>query len=208
MKTNRSAYGVGLLLAILGCSRISQSDARGAVTNLNFVDAATALDNGPQDGVFDAFTPFNFGSVDNNGYSSFRTALEFDVSGIPPGSTIMAATLTLSVNFVEGTRFRRQRWMTARKNQAQGLGKRCLLPPEVAVRRGHVAERACASSCNRNLRGGPLVAGVLPDSTFGKNRPTAPTSGCYSSKWTAQTLRCFPSNSCPSPTRTMTEYWT
>ena len=104
MKTNRSAYGVGLLLAILGCSRISQSDARGAVTNLNFVDAATALDDGPQDGVFDAFTPFNFGSVDNNGYSSFRTALEFDVSGIPPGSTIMAATLTLSVNFVEGTR--------------------------------------------------------------------------------------------------------
>ena len=90
---------VGLLLTVL-----IDTQASAAVIDLNFVAAATATDNGPQDGVFDAFPPSNFGSVVNNGFTSFRTALEFDISAVPAGYTINAATLTMRVGFVEGTR--------------------------------------------------------------------------------------------------------
>jgi hypothetical protein len=72
--------------------------------DLNVVADATATDDGPQDGVFDAFAPLNSGSVNNNGFTSFRTALEFDISAVPAGSMINAATLTMFVGFVEGTR--------------------------------------------------------------------------------------------------------
>jgi hypothetical protein len=64
----------------------------------------TAVDDGPQDGVFDSFTPSNLGSVDNNGYTSFRTAFEFQLPAIPVGSTINAAALTLIDNVFEGPR--------------------------------------------------------------------------------------------------------
>jgi hypothetical protein len=80
------------------------SEARATTINLNFVDAATAIDYGPQDGVFDAFDPLNFGSVNNNGWTSLRTAIEFDISAVPAGSTINAAVLNMYVNFVKGTR--------------------------------------------------------------------------------------------------------
>lgn len=66
--------------------------------------AATAIDEGQQNGVFDAFAPLNFGSVNNNGYTSFRTAIEFDISRIPKGAKIKAATLNMNIGFVEGTR--------------------------------------------------------------------------------------------------------
>ena len=62
---------------------------------LNYVSLATARDQGPQDGVFDAFTPANLGSVNNNGYTSLRTAFEFSLASIPPGATIDAAVLTV-----------------------------------------------------------------------------------------------------------------
>src|SRR5436189_3661828 len=93
-----------LLAVVLNWAVLPQTGAGAAVINLNFRDAATATDDGPQDGVFDAFTPFNFGSVNNNGYTSLRTVLEFDVSALPPGSTVKSATLTMFVDFVEGTR--------------------------------------------------------------------------------------------------------
>src|SRR5262245_49043047 len=38
------------------------------VIDLTFVSAATAEDNGPQDGVFDSISPINFGLVNNNGF--------------------------------------------------------------------------------------------------------------------------------------------
>lgn len=72
--------------------------------NLSFKSVATAVDDGPQDGVFDSFAPFNLGSVNNNGWTSFRTALEFDISAIPAGSVINAATLNMFFGWVEGTR--------------------------------------------------------------------------------------------------------
>jgi len=90
----------GLLLAVT----LTYTQALATVVDLSFVAANTAVDNGPQDGVFDAFVPLNFGSVNNNGWTSFRTAFEFDISAIPAGSTINAATLTMFVNWVEGTR--------------------------------------------------------------------------------------------------------
>ena len=74
------------------------------VMNFDYVDAATAVDIGPQDGVFDAFTEANFGSVVNNGFTSFRTAIEFDISTIPAGAVINAATLTLRGSIFEGPR--------------------------------------------------------------------------------------------------------
>lgn len=78
--------------------------ARAATANLAFAAAATAQDQGPQDGVFDAFSPLNLGSINNNGFSSYRTALEFNLSSIPPNSTILSATLDVFLGFVEGTR--------------------------------------------------------------------------------------------------------
>jgi hypothetical protein len=89
----------GLLLTIF-----THTEASATVIDLNLVAAATATDEGPQDGVFDAFAPFNFLSVNNNGFTSFRTALEFDIASVLAESTINAATLTMFVDFVEGTR--------------------------------------------------------------------------------------------------------
>lgn len=91
-------------IAICVLTFFIHTEAGATTITLNFVDAATATDNGPQDGVFDAFTPFNFGSVNNNGFTSFRTALEFDISAVPAGSTINTATLSMRVSWVEGTR--------------------------------------------------------------------------------------------------------
>lgn len=83
---------------------VALQQAGAATLTLGFADAATAEDRGPEDGVFDAFVPLNLGSVDNNGYTSFRTALEFNLSSVPFGSTVHAATLTLRPGFIEGTR--------------------------------------------------------------------------------------------------------
>jgi hypothetical protein len=80
------------------------AQAFGGTTNLDFVAAAAAEDIGPQDGLFDAFGPSNLGSIDNNGFESFRTALEFDIAAIPAGMIIESATLTLNANVFEGTR--------------------------------------------------------------------------------------------------------
>jgi hypothetical protein len=78
--------------------------AQADVTNLNFVSVATGLDRGPQDGIFDVFTIPNLGSVNNNGFASFRTAVEFSLADLPTGSTINAAELTVVLSNFEGTR--------------------------------------------------------------------------------------------------------
>jgi hypothetical protein len=68
------------------------------------VTIATGVDVGPQDEVFDDFAPFNLGSVNNNGWTSFRTAFEFDLSELQPGSTINSALLTMALTNFDGTR--------------------------------------------------------------------------------------------------------
>ena len=81
--------------------------ARGApaqVVTLNYGAANTGVDNGPQDGIFDAFVPLNLGSVTDNGYTSFRTAIEFQLPPVPPGSKIRSAVVNGTVNSFEGNR--------------------------------------------------------------------------------------------------------
>ncbi len=69
------------------------------------IDANSARDSGPQDGVFDFFvTGINGGQLFNNGFNESRVAFEFDISAVPAGSTINTATLTMSIRNFEGNR--------------------------------------------------------------------------------------------------------
>src|SRR5687768_10468235 len=72
--------------------------------HLDYVDLATGVDDGPQDGIFDSFTIPNLGSVNNNGFTSFRTAFEFNLADIPAGASIGQAQLTLNIGVFEGPR--------------------------------------------------------------------------------------------------------
>lgn len=74
------------------------------IINLNYSSLATAVDNGPKDGVFDAFAGRNLGAVSNNERTSYRTAFEFDLSGIPAGSEIDSARLVMTLSNRQGTR--------------------------------------------------------------------------------------------------------
>lgn len=74
------------------------------VVNLKYASIATCVDEGQQDGVCDSFAEFNLGSVTNNGYTSFRTAFEFDLSALPAGAIVNSATLTTVLSNWEGTR--------------------------------------------------------------------------------------------------------
>lgn len=93
-----------IIFAITLGGLIPAAPALADVTTLNFDVIATGEDYGPQDGVYDAFPPYNLGSVNNNGYTSYRTAFEFDLSGIPSGATIQSAQLVLDLSNFEGTR--------------------------------------------------------------------------------------------------------
>ncbi len=92
------------IIAICVGALSNATPALADITTLNFVAAATGEDTGPQDGVFDQFVPFNLGSVNNNGWTSFRTAFEFDLSGIPAGATIVSAQLIMDLSNFDGTR--------------------------------------------------------------------------------------------------------
>jgi hypothetical protein len=92
------------LASMIGILVLFHSPASATLITLSPTDFNTAVDNGPQDGIYDAFTPFNLGSVLNNGFTSFTTSMEFDISAIPVGSTINSATLSLFVNNFEGFR--------------------------------------------------------------------------------------------------------
>jgi hypothetical protein len=99
MKMKSSVY---IVISILTFFIYSQAGAE--VIDLNWVDANTAIDYGPQDETFDDFATYNFASVNNNGYTSYRTALEFDLSSIPAGSIINTAVLYAAIGYVGGTR--------------------------------------------------------------------------------------------------------
>ena len=93
----RSASSLVLLLLLFGSPVAADS------ITLNAIAFASASDDGPQDGIFDDFI-IGRGSINNNGFTSFRTALEFGLAAIPSGSIVNSAALTLSLNNFEGTR--------------------------------------------------------------------------------------------------------
>ncbi len=61
-----------------------------------------AIDFGQADGVFDAF--YLAAGPGNNGYSDVRYAALLPIGGIPAGSLVTSATLTLLITNPEGTR--------------------------------------------------------------------------------------------------------
>ena len=63
---------------------------------------STGIDNGPQDGMFDEFTEPNLGSVNNNGFTSMRTAVEFDIAEFR--GPVESATLTVDISNWQGQR--------------------------------------------------------------------------------------------------------
>ncbi len=91
-------------LSLLAAVFLVALPARAGVINLNTVSVATAVDEGQQDGVFEAIDPVNLGLVNNNGYSSYRTSFEFDLAGLPGGATINSARLTVVLSNFEGLR--------------------------------------------------------------------------------------------------------
>lgn len=93
---------LGLVAGLLAGGQLARADG---TLDLAWIAANTATDEGPQDGIFDAFAPFNFGSVNDNGWTSFRTAMEFSLAGLPPASTITSAKLRFVLSAWEGTRF-------------------------------------------------------------------------------------------------------
>lgn len=97
----QSARAVVALAAVLLAAPAVR--AQGAL-DLPFVAAATATDDGPQDGIFDQFAPYNYGSVNDNGWTSFRTALEYDLSRFPAGTAIGSASLRFAIGVWEGPR--------------------------------------------------------------------------------------------------------
>ena len=88
--------------AVCLCVLLFPARSRADVVNLKVASVATGVDNGPQDGIFDSFTALNLGSVNNNGYTSFRTAYEFDLTGVP--TSINSAKLTVVLSNYEGAR--------------------------------------------------------------------------------------------------------
>jgi hypothetical protein len=74
----RSASALTLLVLLVG------SPVGADPITLNAIAFASASDDGPQDGIFDDFLIGN-GSITNNGFTSFRTALEFGLAAIPFG---------------------------------------------------------------------------------------------------------------------------
>lgn len=72
---------------------------------LPYTIAASGIDSGQQDGVYDVLIldgEPNFGTVTDNGYTSYRTAFEYDLSQYK--GTVDSATLTFSIGNPEGQR--------------------------------------------------------------------------------------------------------
>lgn len=92
------------ILALCVGALLFAAPAAADVINLHYVSIATGVDDGPQDGNFDSVSSLDLGAVNNNGYTSFRTAFEFSLAGLPPGATINSATLTFPLSNFEGTR--------------------------------------------------------------------------------------------------------
>ena len=91
------------LCALLIFALMPAISVQAAGIDLDHVSLATGVDIGEQDGVFDNFTIPNEGSINNNGWTSFRTGFEFDVAGLPAGS-VESALLTMTIANWEGQR--------------------------------------------------------------------------------------------------------
>jgi hypothetical protein len=92
------------LSSILGILLLFDSPAGAAQITFSPVVFETAIDNGPEDGIVDALDASQLGSVNDNGFTSYRTAFEFSLGGIPVESTINSATLMFRLQNSEGTR--------------------------------------------------------------------------------------------------------
>jgi len=91
--------------SILGILLLFDSPAGAAQITFSPVVFEAAVDDGPEDGIFDAFLDASqVGSVNDNGFTSLRTAFEFSLAGIPIESTINSATLMFRLQNSEGTR--------------------------------------------------------------------------------------------------------
>jgi len=75
-----------------------------STVDLSYTAAASAIDNGPEDGVFDAIVSTTVGSVMDNEYSSLRTALEFSLASIPSSAVINSAVLKFPIQNYTGSR--------------------------------------------------------------------------------------------------------
>ncbi len=95
----RRVLAIAVLLFFFG---ICAAGLRADTISIPPTVQGTAQDNGPADGVFDLFLPQN--SVSNNGFTELRFVSEFSLAGIPAGSTILSATLTIAISNVEGNR--------------------------------------------------------------------------------------------------------
>jgi hypothetical protein len=106
MKRFKTPLKVLLLILIFSLGNgMIKTEVWGASLSLDIVDIATAVDVGPQDGVFDQIVPTGSGPVNNNGFTSLRTAFEFDLPASFNNVLITNATLVFrSVNLIQGTR--------------------------------------------------------------------------------------------------------
>ena len=65
----------------------------------------SAVDQGPQDGVFDAISaPPNDRQLNNNGFEENRFAFEFDMDIVPVGAEILSAEVQVCISNFEGSR--------------------------------------------------------------------------------------------------------
>ena len=91
------------LLALVALVWAARVEAQVFTTTQTAAQYVTAEDGGPQDGVFDSIVG-SYAATVNNGWTSLRGAVTFDVSGIPASVSVRSATLSLLVNCWEGTR--------------------------------------------------------------------------------------------------------
>jgi len=83
-----------VLAVILFSPPLIWGSARADLLSLSFATIATAVDTGQQEGIFDLFALSNPDSLINNGFTSFSTTAEFDLSSVPAGAILDSTTLT------------------------------------------------------------------------------------------------------------------
>jgi hypothetical protein len=91
MKRQSGAKAMALAV-ILFSTPLIWSSARADLLSLSFATIATAVDTGQQEGMFDLFALSNSDSLINNGFTSFSTTAEFDLSSVPAGAILNSTT--------------------------------------------------------------------------------------------------------------------
>ena len=104
MMQNRGRLFAIAALGALACGGVTEPARHSVVVTVNPTAIATGEDYGPQDGVFDAFTTANLGSVNNNGFTSFRTAVEYTLPLLPSDAIVDSVALKLAIGAWEGPR--------------------------------------------------------------------------------------------------------